>query len=220
MSDLPVIILGAGGHAKVLIDSLLQCNRAITGITAPGVSLPATLLQIPFIGDDDEILRYSPRTICLVNGLGSIGIGYQRRALFLEWKNKGYNFANVIHPSAILARTVELSEGVQVMAGAVIQPGVRIGRNTIVNTRASLDHDCIIGDHVHLAPGVTLSGGVIIAEEVHIGTGATIIQGVKIGANSIIAAGSVIVSDIPPNSSVRGNPGRVINSAGLEKSPN
>ena len=96
------------------------------------------------------------------------------------------------------------------MAGSVIQPGSVIGRNVIINTRTSIDHDCEISDHVHVAPGVTLSGKVKIAAGAHIGTGATVIQGINIGANSMIGAGAVVVSDVAGDSKVIGVPAREV----------
>ena len=96
------------------------------------------------------------------------------------------------------------------MAGVVIQPSSMIGRNAIINTRASVDHDCIIGDHVHIAPGVTLSGAVRVEEGAHVGTGCTVIQGVQIGRNSTIGAGSLVLKDVPARTTVYGVPGRVV----------
>ena len=94
------------------------------------------------------------------------------------------------------------------MAGAVIQPGTRLGVNTIVNTRASIDHDCIIGDHVHIAPGAVLSGEVRVGNCSHIGCGATIVQGVKLGEATVIGAGAVVLKDVPDGTTVVGVPAR------------
>ena len=96
------------------------------------------------------------------------------------------------------------------MAGVVIQPGSRIGKNSIVNTKASVDHDCIIGDHVHISPGVTLSGGVTVGSTVHIGSGATIIQGMRIGDNCLVAAGAVVISPLLDSVTVAGVPAKEI----------
>jgi sugar O-acyltransferase (sialic acid O-acetyltransferase NeuD family) len=134
--------------------------------------------------------------------------GEQLQAVFEKFKGKGFTFATIVHPSAVVASDVALGEGAQIMAGAIIQPGSRIGMNTIVNTKASVDHDCLIGDHVHLSPGVTLSGDVRIYNGVHIGTGATVIQGITIGANSLVGAGSVVIADVPSEIRVLGAPAR------------
>lgn len=209
--SLPVIILGAGGHAKVLIEALLAANAVIKGVVdADPAMIGASILGAAVIGGDEVVKKHTPESILLVNGLGTITISDNRRQLYEKFKNAGYTFATVLHPSAVVASDVTLGEGAQVMAGAVIQPGCRIGVNSIVNTRASVDHDCMVGDHVHIAPGVTLSGGVTIGRESHIGTGATVIQGVCIGERSLIGAGSLVLTDVAPRVTVMGVPARVV----------
>lgn len=203
-----VIVLGAGGHANVLIDTLQLMGCEITGITVPKNTNSSKYRGYSIIGDDDSILNYPTDDVKLVNGLGSIGSPVVRAKIFKNMKEKGYTFLQVIHPSAIIASDVTLSEGVQVMAGSIIQPGSFIGENSIVNTKVSIDHDCKIGSNVHIAPGVTISGGVEIGDNVHIGTGAVIIQGIKIGENSIVGAGSVCVKDIEKNQTVMGVPAK------------
>lgn len=203
----PVLILGAGGHAKVLVEALLQSGVMITGITDPDPSLAGTnILGVPVLGDDHLVHNCQTSDIFLVNGLGSVGLPTRRKELFEHFQKSGYTFANVIHPSTIIASDAILGEGTQIMAGSVIQPGCRIGFNSIVNTRVSVDHDCLIGNHVHIAPGVTLSGDVQIGDCVHIGTGASMIQGISIGNNSLIAAGAVVISHVIAMTKVRGVP--------------
>lgn len=207
--NLPVIILGAGGHAKVLVEVLLKSGKVIAGIVDPDLTLVGTnILGVPVLGCDEVVNGYSTTDFHLVNGLGSVSVPLKRQQLFDRFKALGYFFATVIHPSAIIASDAVLSEGTQIMAGTVIQPGCRIGINSILNTRASVDHDCIIGDHVHVAPGVTLSGGVSVGSRSHIGTGATVIQGISIGIGCLIAAGSVVTKDVCDGAKVRGVPAR------------
>lgn len=207
--SLPVIVLGAGGHAKVLIDTLLASSAVIAGIVDPDHTLAGTtILGVPVLGGDNVVNDSPLSEVQLVNGLGSVGLPVKRQQLFERFKGLGYNFATVVHPSAVLASDVELGEGTQVMAGAVIQPGCRIGINSIINTRTSVDHDCIISDHVHIAPGVTMSGGVKVGKMTHIGTGATMIQGISIGSGCLVAAGAVVTKDIADGAMVRGVPAR------------
>jgi sugar O-acyltransferase (sialic acid O-acetyltransferase NeuD family) len=209
--SLPVIIIGGGGHAKVLVDVLKLQGTKLLGYTDPSArSEPA--LGLPYLGTDDELRSYPPPGVRLVNGVGSVRPASNRRGVFESLKTKGYRFASVVHPSAVIASDVQLAEGVQVMAGAVIQPGSRIGTNSIVNTGAIVDHDCQIGAHVHVAPGVVLSGEVRLGEETHIGTGAAIIQGIAVGDRSLVGAGAVVVRDVPSDVTVRGVPARIIPS--------
>jgi UDP-perosamine 4-acetyltransferase len=204
-----VIILGAGGHAKVLIDAMLTSSAIILGVVDSNTALrDGNLLGVPVLGGDEVVNTYLPSEIQLVNGLGSVGIPSKRQQLYEKFKQLGFDFSTIIHPSAIIASHVEQGEGAQIMAGAVIQPCCRIGANSIINTRASVDHDCIIGDHVHIAPGVTLSGGVTIGSGTHVGTGATIIQGVTIANDCLVAAGAVVTRDLIAGTKVRGVPAR------------
>lgn len=209
--SLPVLIVGGGGHAKVLIEALKLGSMTILGIIeANAAEIGTEVFGIRVIGVDSMISEYGPETLLLVNGIGSAHLPRKRTDIFEKFKAKGFTFATVIHPSAVVASDVVLGEGAQIMAGVVIQPGCTIGANVIVNTRASVDHDCLIGDNVHLAPGVTLSGEVKVGNGVHIGTGATVIQGVTIGINSLIGAGSVVVNDIPSDAEVAGVPAKKI----------
>lgn len=209
MRRLPVIVLGAGGHAKVLIDMLRLSDIVILGVTdAQSSKHGSTFSGLRVIGGDDMVLQHKPDHIRLVNGVGSTSLPQARRALFERFKQRGYSFHSVIHPSAVIAVDTELAEGVNIMAGAIIQPGSRIGANAIVNTAASVDHDCVIGAHVHLAPGVILSGGVCIGEGTHVGTGACVIQGVAIGENCVIGAGALVLENVPDSVTVMGAPAK------------
>ena len=209
--SLPVLIVGGGGHAKVLIEALRLRSVSILGIIdADPAYAGQKILGVPVIGGDEKATEYPLNDVQLVNGVGSIDIPEKRRGLFEKFKSKGFSFATVIHPSAVVASDVELGEGAQIMAGAVIQPGSSIGRNVIINTNASIDHDCQIGDHVHVAPGATLSGGVSVGTKTHIGTGATVIQGIRIGSGSIVGAGALVLKHVSDSVTITGVPARVV----------
>ncbi|OHC75509.1 MAG: sugar acetyltransferase [Rhodospirillales bacterium RIFCSPLOWO2_12_FULL_58_28] len=205
----PVIIIGAGGHAKVVIDALLLIGiKVFAAADIDPARRGQSILSIPIIGEDRIAAEHAPDSVMLANGIGSTGNPKARRAVFYRFKKLGYVFRTVIHPSAVIARDVEIGEGCQIMAGVVIQTGVRTGINSIINTRSSVDHDCRIGDHVHIAPGVTLSGAVIIGDGAHLGSGATVIQECSIGNDCIIAAGAVVVDNVAPGIVVRGVPAK------------
>jgi sugar O-acyltransferase (sialic acid O-acetyltransferase NeuD family) len=203
--NLPVIVVGGGGHAKVLVSTLILQHRRVLGFVDPKPSLPP-LLGIPHLGDDDAVFHHPPDQVRLANGLGSIGSTVLRRAIYEKFRQKQYVFETVIHPSAVIAPEVNIENGVQVMAGVVVQPGTRLGTNAIINTGARVDHDCSIDAHAHIAPGVTLSGHVRIGKGTHVGTGASILQGVTVGAGSIVGVGAVVVTNVPAGLTVVGVP--------------
>jgi UDP-perosamine 4-acetyltransferase len=207
----PVIIIGAGGHARVLLDTLLSASYSVIGLTdlhPHKFNNPHLYFNIPLLGPDEMIFHYPPDSIHLINGLGMIpGPNFHHRMqIYQQFKASGYTFPAVVHPSAVIAANVEINDGVQIMAGSVIQTGAIIGDNTIVNTRVTIDHDAVIGSHVHLAPGTTISGGAIIGSHTFVGAGSTIIQGIHIAEHSTIGAGSVVIRNVPEGVTVMGVP--------------
>ncbi len=203
---LPVIVLGAGGHAQVVVDTLLSMQVPIIGYCAPDNSTSGILEGLDYLGDDNAVSRFSADEVRLANGLGSITTVENRAKLFSRFKSMGFHFASIVHPSAVIARHVQFGEGYQIMAGVVIQPGVQCGDNIIINTCSSVDHDSRVGAHTHVAIGARISGAVTIGEKVHIGAGSTIIQGISIGNNCTLGAGTVVIRDIADNESVVGAP--------------
>ncbi|MEX2214938.1 MAG: acetyltransferase [Phycisphaeraceae bacterium] len=211
MSDLPVILIGAGSHAKVLIDAL-QCAgcNILFALDSTPEKTGTTLLGVSILGDETMLADHSPKDTKLVNGVGSAQSCAARRDVYLRLKSQGWRFAQVIHPSAIIAKSATLGEGAQILAGAVVQPLCSVGDNAIINTRASIDHDCRIGAHAHIAPGSALSGGVHIGEATHIGVGCSVIQNIRIGSGTLIGAGSVVVKNVPDGVVAYGVPAKVI----------
>lgn len=211
IANRPIIVIGAGGHAKVLISSLKALQHEIVGITeANRKKLGGYISGIPIIGNDEAILQHKPDSIGLVNGKGSVSSTLKRKDIYEKFRNDGYSFVSVFHPTATILDDVHLGAGFQIMAGAIVQTGCEIGDNVIINTGVIIDHDCIIGNHVHVGPGAVLSGGVQIGEMVHIGTASTVIQGIKIGDGAIIGAGAVVIKDIPANVLAAGVPAKLI----------
>jgi len=196
VSTRQVIVLGAGGHAKVVANALRLSGQDIVGFIAPELKQGREFLGSTVLGDEQVLNSFSPDDVVLVNGIGAMPDKDARWRVASQMRERGYSFASIIHPAAIIAPDVDLDEGVQVMAGSIIQPGVRVGRDTIINTGVLLDHDCQVEKECHLAPGVVCSGGVRVGEGVHLGTGSVVIQNVSIGRSSVIAAGSIIYRDV------------------------
>ncbi len=199
----PVIVLGSGGHAAVLVDILKQQNRKIIAIVTPDTKkIRAVFDDIKVFLNDREILKFEPETISLVNGIGSMPGNRLRESIYQEFIDKGYRFETVISNSAEISPYATLEDGVQVMAGAIIQVGTTVSENCIINTSAVIDHDCKIGRHSHIAPSATLSGGVAAGDNVHIGTGANVIQLIRIGSEVVIGAGATITKNIESGKTV------------------
>lgn len=193
----PVIVIGGGGHARVVMDALRLRGVSMLGICDPALPRGGTgPFGVAVLGDDAAIAAYPPVQVDLVNGIGSSQSTQSRRQIFDIFSARGYRFAGVVHPAAIVADDVTLDEGAQIMAGAILQSGTAVGRDVIINTGARVDHDCRIGDHVHIAPGATLSGRVMVGAGTHVGVAAAVIQAVTIGRNCLIGAGTVVLRDL------------------------
>ena len=202
-----LIILGAGGHAKVLLATAIAAGwscislydddnskhgHSLFGITIKGPLPPGELIQ---------------------NSWTVIGIGFNELREKVSQRYPSVRWATLVHPSAVLHDTVQLGAGSVVLAGCVIQPDSIIGRHCIINTSASVDHDCKIGDFVHMAPGSTLAGGVNLGRSVFVGIGALVIPGIQIGDHTTIGAGACVVNNLPPNITAVGLPAREIKSS-------
>ena len=199
----PAIVVGAGGHAAVIISSLQRLGVEILGATSRDNQKEVEILGVSVIGNDEEISAWTPTGIMLVNGIGMVTVGQSNRHRCAEkMRNLGFQFRTIVDPTAVVASQVILAEGVQILAGVVVQPRTSIGRDSIINTGARIDHDCEIETKCHICPGVILTGGVKVGRGSMIGAGATVIPGITIGEGSLIGAGSVVCSDVPPGSHV------------------
>ena len=204
-SERTLYIIGAGGHARVLLDILLAGRKPVAGlldIAAPAEE--ASLWGVPVLHED--ILRGAePEGILLVNG---VGLARAREAVFRKFHARSFAFMTLVAPSAEVSSRSSLGEGAQVLHGAIVQAGSSVGRNSIVNTGASVDHDCTVGESVHIAPGAVLCGGVRVGDRAFVGASATVIPGVAIGEGAVVGAGAVVLADVLPGCSVAGVPAR------------
>ncbi len=200
----PLILLGAGGHAKVLLSLVQSLKLSVLGVCAPELIHNGIKRWrgLDVLGDGDDLKGYSPDAVDLINGVGQRVDNDNRRRVFERFTAQGYYFPSLVHPHACVDSSVVLEEGVQVMAGAIIQVDAHIGKNVIINTQASVDHDCLIDENVHIAPGAVLCGTVIVSKGTFIATGARVGPGVKIGESAVIGAGTSIVRDVKAKSLV------------------
>lgn len=199
-----VYVLGAGGHAKVVVSTLQAAGVAVTGLfdddrgkwnqRVSGVLVLGALERGSEVNDAAAVI-----------GIGDNGT---RQRIAEQYDN--FEWLSIIHPSACVHPSARLGRGTVVFAGAVIQPDARIGDHGIANTMVSVDHDCRVERYVHLAPGVHLAGHVLVGEGVLIGVGSAVIPHVSIGARTVVGAGSAVVGDLPPDVTASGVPARIL----------
>ncbi len=192
-----MILYGASGHAKVVLDICLKNEISIQHILDDNKEVK-TLLGLPVLHQYSNAIFKNNRMII------SIGNNNIRKKI-VERVNAMYGMA--IHPSSVIDKTVTIGEGTVVMANAVINSSSVIGEHCIINTSSSVDHDCFIGNFAHISPKATLCGGVHVGEGTHIGAGAIVLPNVKVGNWCIIGAGTVVLKDVDNHSKLVGNPG-------------
>jgi sugar O-acyltransferase (sialic acid O-acetyltransferase NeuD family) len=206
-----IVGLGAGGHAKVVIEVLRAAGDwEVAGLLDSDAGLwKHEVVGVLVLGGDDLLdglvaggLRFA------FIGVGMVGDPSARRRLFESVLASGLEVATAVHPAATLSPSAVIGSGATIMAGAIINAEARLGEDVIVNTGAVVEHDCRIGNHVHLAPGAIIGGGVEIGEGTHVGLGARVIQGIRIGSGALVAAGAVVVRDLPDAARVAGVPAR------------
>ena len=213
MSKKKIVLIGGGGHCKVVISILKKLdNFEIAGIV-DNYKAGSLISGIKIIGTDDDLRDiYKSGIHYALITVGSTKDNTKRYLLFNMAKEIGYKFPVIISPEAIVDKSVKIDEGTVIMPGSIINIDSSIGKNCIMNSGAIIEHDCKIGDHCHIAPGVHVSGAVKIDKLSFIGIGTTIIQGIKIGENVTIGAGSVIIKDIPDNVIAVGNPAKIVSN--------
>lgn len=206
MIDDDIIMIGAGGHAKVVINTLIQLNIGIKCIyDDDNEKWGQSLCGVEIAGPISDLI-YSVKRRAVM----AIGDNQTRKKFANRFEN--YDWITVIHPRATVHPSVCIGEGTVVFAGAVIQPDTIIGNHCIVNTNASIDHDCIVEDYAHIGPGSCLAGNVKVGEGAFFGIGSVAIMGSAIGRWSTVGAGAAVIHDIPDNVTAVGLPARVIKS--------
>jgi sugar O-acyltransferase (sialic acid O-acetyltransferase NeuD family) len=203
------VLLGGGGHAKVLLDII----AGMPGVSVYGIldgdraKWGGDLSGVLILGGDDLLDGLVQQGVThFAVGLGSVGDSGPRRRLFERAGAAGLEPLTLVHPSCLLSPRVVVGEGSQLLPGSIVNASASIGRNVIVNSGAIVEHDCVIGDHAHIATGAVLASTVTVGEGAHIGAGAVVRQGIAIGAGAVVGAGAAVVRDVPANSTVVGVP--------------
>jgi sugar O-acyltransferase (sialic acid O-acetyltransferase NeuD family) len=197
-------IVGAGGHARVVIDVLRSCDAAVWGCVDDNLSLRGgECCGVPVRGPVDMLVVDRPR----IDGIiVAIGDNENRVSLARLVRAAGFLLISAVHPSAIIARNAHIGAGSVVMAGVVIQPGAVLGENVIVNTGSTVDHDCVLEEGAHLAPGVHLAGSVRVGARSMLGIGTVVIPNRRVGRDCVVGAGSVVIRDLPDGTVAFGAP--------------
>ncbi len=205
------IVLGAGGHAAVVLDAIQATGDVqVVGILDPEPNRWNTdWLGFPIVGNDDELDSLWERGVThFVVGLAQVGPSPLRRTLFERAVRAGLKPYSVLHPAAIVSPHARSEDGVQALAGAIINPRAHVARGAIINTGAVIEHDVVVEPFAHIAPRACVCGGAVIGEGAFVGAGAVIIQGVRVGKKATVGSGAVVVHDVPDEVTVCGVPAR------------
>lgn len=212
-----VLGVGAGGHAKVVLDILAtRDGYDVVGLLdADPANVGTSMYGVPVLGGDDLLEReYHGGVSHAFIGLGGAADTGPRRRLYDHVRSVGFDVVSAVHPSAIVSPSALVGRGATIAAGAVVGPDAALGENVIVNSAAIVDHDCRVGDHVHVAIGARLASGVVLEDGVHVGAGATVLQGRRVGTCAIVGAGAVVTRDVDPGTVVVGVPARLLRPVG------
>lgn len=194
-----LLLIGAGGHARVVLAALLDVRVGLVDVVRPvGTIVDGAVV----LGGDDIMASHA--------GPAHVAIGDNARRRAVIGRAGPRTWRAIVSSHAIALGAIEIGEGTFVGARAVLQPGARIGRHVIVNTGAIVEHDATIGDFAHIAPGSILAGGVSIGEGALVGAGAVVLPGISIGTDVVVGAGAVVVADLPDGVTVVGNPARQV----------
>ena len=206
-----ILILGGGGHAKVIIDMLLQQKDRyvpVGCVVDNPTGATSSVLGVPIIGDDRCLAMQKQNGISSV--VVAIGNNVARKKIFHELQKLGFELPSIVSDRSIVSPFARLGAGVVIMPQAVVGPDSTIGDGAIINTGATVDHDCVIGPFAHIAPGCSLAGSVSVGELSFLGVGTAVIPERRIGTGVMVGAGAVVNKDIENGETVVGVPARPI----------
>ncbi len=202
-----VIVVGAGGHAKVVIE-ILTANGISVSYCIGSSKDPKTCCGVPVLVGDEQLSTLKQKGYSKI--IIAIGDNLLRKKLADQVKLLGYELINAISSFAIVSDSITLGKGIAIMAGVIINAETKIGDLAIINTGSTIDHDCQIGEAAHIAPQCALTGNIQVGNFSFLGVGCKVIPGVKIGDKTIIGAGSLVLNDIPAGSKAYGVPTKIV----------
>tara|TARA_R110000751_G_scaffold212397_1_gene315876 strand:- start:9898 stop:10521 length:624 start_codon:yes stop_codon:yes gene_type:complete len=203
-----LVILGAGGHGQVAADCaetmdifsrIVFLDDAYPDKTQAGCW--------PIVGKNESVINFDEQTTCFFVAIGDNSI---RQKVLEDLVQENLQIISLIHPSAVISTYANIEKGVLVCANATINHKAVVGIGSIINTAASVDHDCMIGNYVHISVGVRLAGAIKVDDRSFLGINSCVIQGVNIGTDCILGAGATLIRDLPSNTTAVGTPAKVI----------
>lgn len=209
-----IVLVGAGGHCKIIIESLDKKKYDIAGILDNFAEKGSYICQVPVIGGDEDAPALLERGVlnAAVAVVGNLKI---RRKLLDQYRAMGFRFPAIIHPSCRLSESAQIGQGAALLANSCINAEARIGDFATVNTGAIVEHEVSVGENSHIAPGAILLGGCKIGRETMVGAGSTILQQKAVGDHCMVGAGSLVLKDVEDGKTVFGNPAKEKDSAGV-----
>lgn len=206
-----VVIIGAGGHGKVVLDILriLETNRVAGFVDADPALVGTSVNGLAVLGGINQLSKLRQQKI--KGAIVAIGDNRTRVEYAKQIIEAGLELINAVHPTASVSRTAKVGRNVTIAAGAMVCVDAKISDSVILNTGCIIDHECEVGEGSHICPGAVLAGRVRIGAGAFVGIGANVIQCLSVGENAIIGGGAVVIRDVAPGAKVVGVPGRVIN---------
>lgn len=219
MQSSQLVIAGAGGHARVVIEAVRSQGRWMAAALTDPVEC-GSVLGVPVVGGDDELPRLRDEgVVAALVGVGSLRDPTHRIKVFERLVELDFILPPICHFRATVSPSAGLGDGTVILGGAIVNSQASIGQNVIVNTGSIVEHDCQVGDHAHIAPRAVLGGGVTICPRAHVGMGAVVVQGLTIGEGSVVGAGAVVTRDVPPDTLCVGVPAKPVRDLGDDNPP-